>query len=56
MSNMSELYIIIEEMLDDEIAPTRIAKTLDIPLSMVIDVLQTLCENEYQKFDNKSQT
>ena len=40
MSKMSELNIDIVNMLEDRIHPTRIAKILGIPLSMIYDVLE----------------
>jgi len=45
MSRMKELYLEIELMLEQGDHPTRIAQVLEIPLSMVYDVLETLPEN-----------
>ena len=40
MSAMSDLAYDIEQLYMDDFSPTRIAKILDIPLSMVYDWLQ----------------
>jgi hypothetical protein len=45
MSRMKELYLEIELMLEQGDHPTRIAQVLEIPLSTVYDVLETLPEN-----------
>lgn len=42
MSNMSELSIDIQEMLEARIHPTSIAKILGIPLGMVYDTLENM--------------
>lgn len=46
MSAMSELSLDIEIMLEQDVHPTRIARTLHIPLSMVYDVLESMQEDE----------
>ena len=54
MSNMSELSIDIQEMLENRIHPTRIAKILGIPLGMVYDTLESMEESNtevYSPFD-----
>ena len=45
MSRMKELYLEIELMLEQGDHPTRIAQVLEIPLSTVYDVLESLPEN-----------
>lgn len=45
MSCMKELYLDIELMLDQGDHPTKIAQVLDVPLSMVYDVLESMPEN-----------
>ncbi len=45
MSRMKELYFDIELMLEQGVHPTRIAQMLDVPLSLVYDVLECLPEN-----------
>jgi hypothetical protein len=45
MSRMKEMYLEIELMLEQGDHPTRIAQVLEIPLSTVYDVLETLPEN-----------
>ena len=42
MSQMSELSIDIQEMLESGIHPTRIANILGIPLGMVYDTLENM--------------
>jgi len=42
MSVMSELFTEIADLLDQKVHPTKIAKMLKIPLSMVYDVLESL--------------
>ena len=41
MSKMADLDMQIREMLDDGVSPTSIAKILEVPLSMVYDVLES---------------
>lgn len=45
MSRMKEMYLEIELMLEQGDHPTHIAQVLEIPLSTVYDVLETLPEN-----------
>lgn len=45
MSRMKELYLEIELMLDQGEHPTKIAQVLEIPLSVVYDVLESMPEN-----------
>lgn len=45
MSRMKELYLDIELMLNQGDHPTKIAQVLDVPLSMVYDVLESMPEN-----------
>lgn len=45
MSRMKELYLDIERMLNQGDHPTKIAQVLDVPLSMVYDVLESMPEN-----------
>ena len=45
MSSMKELYLDIELMLNQGDHPTKIAQVLDVPLSMVYDVLESMPEN-----------
>lgn len=46
MSKMSETHMEIVDMLEKGDRPIKIATLLDIPLSMVYDVLQDLQETE----------
>jgi hypothetical protein len=50
MSNMSELSIDIQEMLENSIHPTRIARILGIPLGMVYDTLESMEESNTEVF------
>ena len=45
MSRMKEMYLDIELMLDQGEHPTKIAQVLEIPLSVVYDVLESMPEN-----------
>ena len=45
MSRMKELYLDIELMLNQGDHPTKIAQVLDVPLSLVYDVLESMPEN-----------
>ena len=45
MSRMKEMYLEIELMLDQGEHPTTIAQVLEIPLSVVYDVLESMPEN-----------
>ena len=42
MSKMSDLYMEVEQMLQEGEHPARIARRLGIPLSMVYDVLESM--------------
>ena len=42
MSKMSDLYMEVELMLQEGEHPSRIARRLGIPLSMVYDVLESM--------------
>jgi len=42
MSKMAELYYDIELMLEQGEHPTKIANVMEVPLSMVYDVLESL--------------
>jgi hypothetical protein len=42
MSKMSDLYMEVELMLEEGEHPSRIARRLGIPLSMVYDVLESM--------------
>jgi|LauGreDrversion4_2_1035121.scaffolds.fasta_scaffold209136_3 hypothetical protein len=46
MSKMSELSIDIQEMLEDGVHPTAIAKRLDVPLGLVYDTLESMEDEE----------
>lgn len=46
MSKMSELDLEVQLMLEDNIHPTKIAKTLNIPLSWVYDTLEHMEPSE----------
>lgn len=46
MSQMSELAIDIENMLEQKIHPTKIAKQLQIPLTWVYDTLENMDDTE----------
>ncbi len=50
MSQMSNLYIEINEMLENNVHPDTIAKLLDIPFSMVYDVMESKLEPEQDAF------
>ena len=45
MSRMKEMYFDIELMLEQGDHPTKIAQVLDVPLSLVYDVLESMPEN-----------
>jgi sugar-specific transcriptional regulator TrmB len=45
MSRMKEMYLDIELMLEQGDHPTKIAQVLDVPLSLVYDVLESMSEN-----------
>jgi len=45
MSRMKEMYLDIELMLEQGDHPTKIAQVLDVPLSLVYDVLESMPEN-----------
>ena len=45
MSRMKEMYFDIELMLEQGDPPTKIAQVLDVPLSLVYDVLESMPEN-----------
>ena len=52
MSKMSEIHQDIVDMLEAGDRPIKIATLLDIPLSMVYDVLEQLeASEEYSPFD-----
>lgn len=42
MSKIAELEIEIQELLEKQVHPTKIARTLDIPLSWVYDALENM--------------
>ncbi len=46
MSQMSELAIEIETMLEQKIHPTKIAKQLQIPLTWVYDTLENMDDSD----------
>ena len=46
MSVMSELQLDIQMMLEQDVHPTRIARILHVPLSVVYDVLESMDSNE----------
>ena len=46
MSAMSELFIDIEDMLVDNVHPDTIAKLMNVPVSMVHDVLESIQQEE----------
>jgi hypothetical protein len=46
MSKMSELSIDIQEMLEDGVHPTAIAKRLSVPLGLVYDTLESMEDEE----------
>ena len=46
MSKMSDLYMEVELMLQEGEHPSRIARRLGIPLSMVYDVLESMPEED----------
>ena len=50
MSQMSNLQIEIQEMLENNVHPDTIAKLLNIPLSMVYDVMEASLELEQDAF------
>jgi len=49
MSKMAELAMEIEDMLMDGRHPTVIARVLEIPLSMVYDVLESMGEETVEE-------
>ena len=50
MSQMSNLQIEIQEMLENNIHPDTIAKLLDIPISLVYDAMEATLELEQDAF------
>jgi hypothetical protein len=52
MSKMAELDMQIRDLLDEGISPPRIAKTLDVPLTMVYDVLESYPDPDESFYDD----
>jgi hypothetical protein len=48
---MSELFIDIELMLEQGTHPVLIASRLDVPVSMVYDVIESCIDEQYSPFE-----
>lgn len=51
MSKMAELYLEIELMLEQGTHPVLIASRLDVPVSMVYDVIESCTNEQYSPFE-----
>ena len=52
MSKMADLDMEIRNLLDEGISPPRIAKMLDVPLTMVYDVLEQYPDPDESFYDD----
>ena len=51
MSKMSDLSLEIEMMLEEDVKPAVIALRLDIPVSFVYDVIETIQDEQFKELD-----
>jgi len=51
MSKMSDLALEIEMMLEEDVKPGVIALRLDIPVSFVYDVIETIQDEQFKELD-----
>jgi len=51
MSKMSDLSLEIEMMLEEDVKPGVIALRLDIPVSFVYDVIETIQDEQFKELD-----